>query len=369
MEKNSSNSNQNSYSEVVKRSGSSNKAANAAKIAEEHRKDIMREIIDIDRFFKNSPYIVVSLVFILAGISEIALSYQMYVDLMSETVGSKSSMLALTIAFFIVALAAYDSHLIAKALNYSVYNLAVYNNEDKYSKNPVSRAAAEESASLARRRDLIKGIILGIFVVSVVTAISWHRVFLLNTISVGDYSLVSKLLPVICVIIEIFSGIYLNYLYVRFKLKRKADKLQNEFVRQKELCIYNTRMAHDLYQHAIEQREKIHYSIEVDKALYRYQHRSEDSADYVDPISAQKTLTVVVSDQNGLHIAGSLPNGEHCNSTYTDDKGVGILSWQSQAKEVLIIYVDSKQYKGPFMENSSIPINLRGMNAILSESV
>jgi len=190
----------------------------------------------------------------------------------------------------------------------------------------------------------------------------------MGVITSADYSLIHKLLPVVCVLIEIISGIYLSYLYLRFLESRKAMKLHREYVIEKDLCAYETRMAHEHYHHAIEKEEKLHYNKDLYDSNYRYEHRAQDDDNYCNPIPVQKTLTVTVANGDGLmhgvHLAGILANGEYCNSIYTNEHGEGTLSWDSDAKEVLLVYVDNEQYNGPYRENSKIRIDLKRMKKI-----
>lgn len=353
--------------EAVSRASSSNRASKSARVAIGKRNFIQQILDDWARIFTNSPVGILTALFVFAVLMEIFFSFPMYLDLMSQMTGKGNFILALLGALFIVLWGAYVSHLLAKKMSPSVFDYTVYN-EMKFSKNAMPQAAAEEKARIASRNDLIKGLFFGIFLLIVVAAISWQRVLLMGAITSADYSLIHKLLPVVCVLIEIISGLYVGYLIRRFLESRKAKKLHKEYVRERDLCVYDTKMAHEHHQHAIEKNEKLHYSKELYDANYRYEHRSQDDENYIDPIPVQKTLTVVVADDNGLmhgvHLAGRLANGEYCNSIYTNEHGEGILSWDSDAKEVLLVYVDNEQHKGPYRENSKIRIDLNRMKKI-----
>lgn len=355
------------FQEAVSRASSSNRAAKSARVSEERRNFIQQILDDWARIFTNSPIGILTALFIFAVLMEIFFSFPMYLDLMSQMTGRKNYVLAFVGAIFIVLWGAYVSHLLAKKMSPSVFDYTVYN-EMKFSKRAMPQAAAEEKARIATRRDLIKGLLFGILLLIVVAAISWQRVILLGAINSADYSLSHKLLPVICVLIEIISGLYIGYLIRRFREFWKAKKLQKEFVREKNLCAYETRMAHEHYHHAIEKGEKLHYSKDLYDSNYRYEHRAQDDDNYCDPIPLQKTLTVVVADESGLlhgvHLAGRLANGEYCNSIYTNEHGEGVLSWDSDTKEVLVVYADNEQHNGPYRENSKIRIDLNRMKKL-----
>ena len=356
------------FQEAINRASSSNRAAKAARNAEEKRNFIQQILDDWARIFTNSPIGILTALFLFAVLMEIFFSFPMYLDLMSQMTGGKNYVLAFVGAIFIVLWGAYVSHLIAKKMSPSVFDYTVYN-ELKFSKRAMPQAAAEEKVRIATRRDLLKGLLFGILIMVVVASISWQRVFLLKTInSVADYSLFHKLMPVICVLIEIVSGLYIGYLIRRFRESRKANKLNKEFIHEKGSCVYETQMAHEHYHHALEKGEKIHYSKDLYDSNYRYEHRSQDDDNYCDPIPVQKTLSVVVADGNelleGVHLRGWLSNGDYCNSICTDDKGEGILSWDSAAKDVMVISTDDIQHKGPWHENSKIRLNLPRLKKI-----
>jgi uncharacterized membrane-anchored protein YhcB (DUF1043 family) len=348
--------------EAVNRAQNSNRAAKAARTARDKRLFILQVLEDWARIFTNSPIGILSALFLFAVIMEIFFSFPMYTDLMSQMTGKGNVVLALVGGFFIVLWGAYVSHLFAKKMSPAMFNYTVYN-EMKFSKNAMPQAAAEEEARIATKRDLTKGLILGILLLIVVAAISWQRVWLMGAITGLDYSLTYKLLPVVCVLIEIISGIYVGYLIRRFRESRKAKKLQKEFVREKDLCTYETKMAYEHHQHAATIGEPLHYSKELRDAYYRYEHRSHDEDNYIDPIPEQKTLKVVVADNDGLvqgvHLAGLLSNGEYCNSIMTNEQGEGVLTWDSDAKEVMLVYTDNEQHNGPYRENSTIRIDLK----------
>ena len=353
--------------EATIRAQSSNKAAKSARIAVGKRNFFQQILDDWARIFTNSPIGILTALFIFSVMMEIFFSYPMYLDLMSQMTGQGNTILALIGALFIVLWGAYVSHLIAKALSPAVFDYTVYN-EMKFSQSAMPQAAAEEKARIATRNDLIKGIIFGISLLIVVAAISWQRVILMGAITSVDYNIIHKILPPVAVLLEMFSGLYVGYLIRRFRISRKAKRHHKEYVREKELCAYDTRMAHEHYQHAVQKNEQLHYSKDLYDANYRHKHRAQDDENYIDPIPVQKTLTVVVSDAHGLihgaHLAGNLSNGEYCNSIYTDEHGEGILSWDSEAKEVVELFVDNEKFNGPYRENSKIRIDLQRLKMI-----
>ncbi len=347
--------------EAVARAQCSSLAAKSARIVRDQRNFIQQLLEDWSRIFTNSPIGILTTLFIFAVLMEIFFSFPMYTDLMSQMTGEGNFMLALVGALFIVLWGAYVSHLISKKMSPAIFDYTVYN-EMKFSKAAMPQAAAEEKAHIAARRDLIKGLILGILLLFVVTAVSWQRVWLMGAITGADYSLTHKLLPVVCVLIEIISGIYVGYLIRRSRQLYNVRKFHNEFVREKTLCSYEASMAQAHSQHAIDKGEKLPSTKELGDAMYRYENRALDNDNYVDPVPEKKTLKVVVADNagfvKGVHLSGILANGEYSNSIVTNDQGEGVLTWDSDTNQVMTIYTDHKQHKGPFRENSTIRIDI-----------
>lgn len=348
--------------EAVNRSQSAGRSALAARNARDEAKKIHLTLEDWAKIFANSPIMILTLLFGFSVLMEIAYSWPMYSDIMSQMTGAAHPVLSLVCSLFIVFWGGYISHLVAKRLSHSMFEYTIHNHM-KSSEHPIPHAAAREKASHARHRDFVKGIILGIVLIGVVAAISWQRVWLMGAINGTDYSMTHKLLPVICVLVEIISGVYIGYLYRRYKLVLKSKMLQREYRRQKHHCAYETMMAHEHYRHASNAHEPIHYSKDLRGSLYRYEHRSQDSENYVDEIPPLKTLKVVVADEKGLasgvHLAAVLSDGAYCNSIQTNHLGEGVLTWEGEAKEVTTLYTDNIQHKGPFRENSTIRIDLK----------
>ena len=200
--------------EAIKRAQGSNRAAKVARTARDTRDFILQVLEDWARIFTNSPIVILTSLFVFSVMMELFFSWQMYNDLMSQMTGSANPVLSLIGGLFIVLWGAYVSHLLAKKMSPAMLDYNVYN-EMKFSKNAMPQAAAEEKACIARRRDFTKGLIFGVLLLMVVAAISWQRVWLMVAIAGSDYNLTHKLLPVVCVLIEIVSGIYVAYLRIR----------------------------------------------------------------------------------------------------------------------------------------------------------
>lgn len=356
-----SKSKETNYKEAVNRASSSNLSANKAFIAMNKLRQIRDDLNEWKFIFQDSPIVISTALFITSGFLEIMFTMPMYYELTGQVTGYKNTPLALVAATFVVIGGALASHYLSKKLSSAMFNYAVFN-QTRFSQKTVLNSSAEETVRISTRRDSFKGLILGIGLLIFVTVVSWQRVFLLNLINSADFGLLHKILPIICVLAEIFTGLYLSYIYRRFCEYRKAKKLQKEFVREKTITAYEAKMANDFYLLAKETGEKTYDSKDLHDALYRFQFRAQEDENYCSPVPLRKTLTITVANKtgvlNGIHLAGILSNGEYCNTVYTDEYGEGTLCWYSEAKEVLKVYVDNEEHDGHYMENSKIRINL-----------
>lgn len=350
------------YKEAVNRASSSNLSANKAFIAQDKLRQIKDDLNEWKFIFMDSPIIISTALFITAGFLEIMFTMPMYYELTGQITGHKNTFLALIGAMFIVIGGALASHYLSKKLSSAMFSFAVYN-QTRFSKKTILNSSAEETVRITTRRDSIKGLILGIGLIIFVSVVSWQRVFLLNLINSADFGLLHKILPIICVIVEIFTGLYLSYIYFRIRESFKAKRLQKEFVSEKMISTYEAGMCNEFYLLAKEMGEKIYDSKDLHDALYRYQFRSQEDENYCSPVPLRKTLTITVANKtgvlNGVHLAGILSNGEYCNTVYTDEQGEGTLCWFSDANEIIKIYTDNVEHDGHYMENSKIRINLR----------
>lgn len=347
--------------EANNRSQNSNRAAKAARIAKEELNRLLAILDEWSQIFSNSSVALGTSLFMFATAMELFFSWPMYIDMMSQMTGKANNVLAGIGGGFLVLWGAYVSHLIAKRMSPAMVEYHTFNIlQNKDNKLPI--AAAKEKAKIAMKRDFILGLILGILLLLIVAAISWQRVWLITDITGVDYSLMHKLLPVICVLIEIVSGIFISYLRMRIKTIIKVNKLKKRFEKEKSICAFETMMAQEYHTKAEDDGEKAVHSKELSDALFRYEHRSQDNDNYVDEIPSVKTLKIIVANQNGMlsgvHLAGVLSNGEYCNTIKTNEKGEGTLSWHGESSEMLKVYTDNIPHLGPFRENSSIRIDL-----------
>jgi len=269
--------------------------------------------------FINSPVILLTLLFFISVILEIIFSMPMYLDLMSELTSNSNYFYALTGALLIVLSGAAVSHFISKRMSQSIFDYSV-SNQIRFRNANTLQSAVKEEIGIATIKDLVIGLIFATVLLITVIGISWQRVWLIGEITGGNYNLIHKLLPVVCVVIEIFSGIYLGYVLRRVNKVYLKNKYTHVYNSEKEKCAYQTKMAAEHYRKAGEFNEQIHFSKALKDALFRNEFRSIDNDNYVDPILTEKILKVMVNEGQslvqGVHPAGLLSNDE--NSSRTD---------------------------------------------------
>src|SRR6185312_6714476 len=221
-----------------------------------------------ERIMINCAVKLFTIAFFLLALFEIIISWPGYQEL-TAGVGDRPNMfLSLLLGVAIVTAGAVVSHLIGKKISRSLFELEVFNmsHSSKYS-TPNSKV--EETVRADTQKQFLMGLVVYFVVAIVVLAISFQRVGLMGAITGQNYGFVQKLLPAIVITLEVFAGIYLVYVFKRLAQKRKIAKLNKKFVRARSDCAYETRLCHDLVEHATARSENIVYNLELRDALYR----------------------------------------------------------------------------------------------------
>ncbi len=347
--------------ESVERATISNEKAKDGRFHREernHRNDVLD---GWKRIMMNSPITLAMIVFIISCAAEIMVSWEMYRELLSSISENPHWGLSLLIGLFIVGFAAVVSHFLSKAMSKSLRDWEVYNVR-KFAETDMPQARAEEMVAADTRKDFIVGGIGLVLLLSIVALISWQRVFMQSELNEADYSFFHKILPVVIVLVEVISGIYLVFVWTRFIWKKKSASQHKKFAAEKAACAYNTQLAVDLYNKASELGERVSYNKELRDAVYRFENRSSDNDQYVDEIPPAKMLKVIVMSDGvlmaGIHVFGILANGECTNSIYSDSNGQAILLWEGDGGEIKSLYANKEEHPGPFRASSTISIDL-----------
>lgn len=307
------------------------------------------------------PVLMFTIAFFILGIVEIIISWQMYGDLQSSILDRPSPFLSIFLGLMVVLLGAVVSHYVGKRISSSLFELEVFNmrHQSKYS---MPLTEAQDKVRIKTRKHFQIGTLLFIILIIGVLAISFQRVALMGAITGENFGLLQKLLPVIIITLEVFTGIYLSYFFRRIALRRKIQKMNKAFEANKNACAYETRLCNDIYEHAVSRNEQVTYNRELRDTIYRFTHRSQDSDMYVDEIPETRSVKVLVMDEGhtvaGVHVFGILPGNRFTNAIWTNDVGHAVLEWQDESEFLASVMVDNCEHQGPFRANTNIKIDI-----------
>lgn len=333
------------------------KAQNANNFAKHGRqfRDIRNSLVEEynswESYMNDSPVLLFTLAFFFLGIVEIIISWQMYGDLQSSIFDRPNPFLSGFLGMVIVTLGAVVSHYIGKSISSSLFNLEVYKlrHNSKYS---ISVSEAIDKVKSKTRKHLVIGIVIFIVLLLLVLGISFQRVALMGAISGENFGFFQKILPSIIVTLEVVSGIYLSYFFMRMLMKRKIRKQNKGFVTNKNACAYETTLCHGMYEHAMDRNEKVTYNKELNDTIYRFTKRSQDSDSYVDEIPEIRNLKVCVTNEgqvaSGVHVFGILDEKKFTNAIRTNEMGQAILEWKWDNEYLVSVMVGGAPYPGPF---------------------
>lgn len=325
-------------------------------------------INDWKSIMAGSPVFLLTLIFFISAIAEIVYSWEMYREFLGAFFGIPHWSIVLLLGLVINVGAAYVSHLISKTMSSNLFDLEVYNYQFISKRGLIQEVEAVEYILKDKRKDLIYGIISAIVLLSIVCFISWQRSFLMTDISGVDYSLVQKILPVLIVLMEILTGIYLGIylipLIARTIIRNREKKKTMEYI---TLCSKDDRLVTALLVTARENGEKYTPTKEIADSLFRINNRSSDSLNYVDEINIKQIeVNVVNSNKNpvpNIHVVGFLPSNNSITNGLTGYDGRIFLVWDSQDDYITKLQIDGNLiFEGQYRKNNTysflIPNNL-----------
>ncbi len=304
----------------------------------------------------NSGVVLLTSIFLISCPVEIMVSYEMYRELLANYSGKPSAILVWLMGFFIVGLAAWVSHLIGKKISKSLYDWEVFNFMYIQNNNKMIEVEAEEKMQKEANTQFRLGIVFFVFLLLLVAGISWQRSFLTSLANgQDDFSLLEKILPIAVVTVEVFTGIYAAYIikFIQFYYLKKY--CHRSFLYYKEKCADETQMAYALLNKAKSDGEKYELSKDLKDVLYRMTFLSKANDDYVDNIDVQQCKIIVQNGKNyipNVRVVGLLDNTQLTNSTYTNEKGIAFLHWQSK-EPLRAIELAGEIFEGPFSGNST----------------
>ncbi len=340
------------------RAASSNNYARLGRECREIYLSANQAINDWKSIMAGSPVFLLTLIFFISAIAEVVYSWEMYREFLGAFFGKPHWTIVLLLGLVINVGAAYVSHLISKAMSSNLFDLEVYNYQYISKKGQIQEVEAVEYVLKDKRKDLIFGLIGAIVILSIVCFISWQRSFLMTDISGVDYSLVQKILPVLIVLMEILTGIYLGIylipLVAKTIIRNREKKKTMEYI---ALCSKDDRLVTALLVTARENGEKYTPTKEIADSLFRINYRSSDSLNYINEINLKQIdVNIVNSNKNpvpNVHVIGFLPSDNSVATGITDYNGQLFLTWDSKDDYISKLQIDGNvTVEGRFIKNN-----------------
>lgn len=361
MKTSSQNSGRPDAKSAMERAQSANTFAKEARTHRDQRDSLVDSLAAWEQIMIDCPVVLLTMSFFILAVVEIVISWTMYGDLQSSILSRPNPLLSIFMGMMVVSIGAVVSHYVSKRLSSSLFELEVFNLRYR-NENSMALAVAEEKVRIKTRKHFRIGLVLFTILIIGVLAISFQRVGLMSAISGKSFGLLSKLLPVIIVILEVFCGIYLGYFFRRISAKRQIVKLNKSFNKSKTACAYETHMCQECYQHSMNKGDNINYNRELRDTLYRYDRRTQDNDNYVDEIPEVKNLNMLIMNDgqivSGVQLFGLLPDNNFTNSIWTNNQGQAVLEWQTNHDCLESLMIDRIEYPGPFKAFSSIKIDI-----------
>ncbi len=342
-------------------------AAEYANTGRKHRSVFynLRDIVSTwNDLLVNDPVTMFTTIFVICFAADILVAWEMYRDVVSYVLPTTPTWAMFLLGVLINGFAAIVSHLFSKSKSDGLFNYEVWNLQHLTNKGEKPYEVAVREITKDKKNDLI--LFWGCFVIllAIVGLASFNRSSLLSAAgqTQADYNWLQKILPIVIVIAEVFTGIYLFFVIKRLNKKLKASIERNKFLKNLHLTNEHDKIVGRLIQNAQDKGEHIDFQRNVKNALYRLQFRDLDDK-YIDEMDFNQAEFIVKNLSNNslanIRIIGNLDGGGVTNPTYTDEEGKATIHWQTAAENILILQVGGIDLRGPFAKNQTHIVRLQ----------
>jgi hypothetical protein len=235
---------------------------------------------ETDRIMKDEPVAIATVVFIGCAIGEIVITFDMYKEFASKNSPELQNLLALTIGFCIVGVAALASHYLSKKVRESLLFLE----EIRLVSNGLKEYEAKEKAVITAQKQFLTGIWIILIVISIAFFLSYYRIFLMKDDTEDVYNWFDIVFPMVLLCGEIFGGMYVSFMFFKLTSYIKCWHYRNQYEQAKKQCIIHTKMTVLFHEEASSENEDFKPSKNVLDCLFRWHNRSIDSDNYLDLI-------------------------------------------------------------------------------------
>lgn len=345
------------------RAANANKNALYARTARDLAIGYEHTISNWKNIMVGSPVLLFTVSFIILAIAEIIYSFEMYREFLAAFFGDPHFSIVLLLGLVIVFAAAYVSHLLSKGISSNLFDLEVYNYKHITQKGTILDDEAIEYINNDRKKDLLCGIVGFILVLAVVGMISWQRsVMMTDATGEDDYSLIQKIFPIIIVLLEIVTGIYLGqYLLPLWIKHHKKECAWAKYKKHLNICSHEDRLVKALLEQANINRETYISSKQMADSMYRILYRSENNINYIDEICQKQLTLTIIGDNNqaieNAQVVGFLPSHSIVGGI-SNTKGNVYLFWETADTYIERLAINGIIKEGIFKENSNIVISI-----------
>jgi hypothetical protein len=304
----------------------------------------------------NDPVFLFTIIFIICFAADILITWEMYRDVVSYILTSTPAWAMLLLGFLINGFAAVVSHYFSKTKSDGLFNYEVWNLQHIIHKGEKPHEIAVRDVTKDKKNDFFLFLLTSVILVVIVGFISFNRSFLLTAggNKDADYNLLQKILPIVIVVAEVFTGIYLVFVLKRLLWNYKASSNRGKFLNFLHLTNEHDKIVGRLIQKANENNEYVDFQRNVKNSLFRIKYRDLNDS-YIDEVEFNQAEFIIKGSSDlaipNLSIVGNLNGGGQTNATYTDEQGKAEVHWNSKDEDIDSLIVNGIKLMGPFTRN------------------
>jgi hypothetical protein len=347
--------------QAASRSKIANQYAAIAKTARDAAQILNHFINRCDEMVSPTMVWMMTLFFIIFFTAEVLVSWPMYREVASGTsVIANSANISLFFALATAAAVAVASHKIRLKISRSLYDQHIYKQQVKDPQ--LAAAIIEERSRIFAKKQFWFGLIVLFAIILFVAGLSAKRVAFSAIIFGSNAGLADLLAPIIFVILEALTGIYLFYLIDRVGNKIKLRRLAKKYKSARKVCIYETQMAAQCANEACVNNEKMSYSKDLRDALHRNEYISTDNENFVDPVPQVNSIEIKLRRSAiaapGIFVAGQIGASNLTTSAiYTSSDGTCTLEWSGE-DYLSTLLIAQQLVQGPFRNHQKLDLDL-----------
>ena len=305
------------------------------------------KLVEWAKIFSTATATVMFLVFISLNVADYFASKDVYTEIAGKYFGW-------VICLVIILITIPISELLRKTFpeqkRWEVFNRKL-GSPDK-SDDEIKREVNKEA-----RRDITMGVMVLIFMITIVLGLSYYRKVNLQHKSFD----ILDLLPAILYVTAAWCGVYFAYIWKRIITWIRANDQRRKITRLTDLCQFETRNAHRYHMLALERGEDVkNISADLAETIHRFINKGSLDGNYTAKDHIHSCIVLIKDNQTpkeGALVIGRTSSSEYTQLVQTDDLGKVTLNWvgQIELSEISINYVT---YKGLWQSGTITTIDI-----------